>query len=93
MTHATIDRIELTQLKRPVSAHLRDNLHYTFAGFNILARFLDLLLIDQGQPHHVLGRLSLRLDSRGTRILEQIPVSAADRALIAHSNPEKLFRL
>jgi len=26
--------VELTQLKRPVSAYLRDNPHYTFAGFN-----------------------------------------------------------
>jgi predicted TIM-barrel fold metal-dependent hydrolase len=28
--------VEPTQLKRPVSAYLRDNLHYTFAGFNLL---------------------------------------------------------
>jgi predicted TIM-barrel fold metal-dependent hydrolase len=32
--------VELTRLKRPVSANLR----YTFAGFNFPATFLDLLL-------------------------------------------------
>jgi len=36
--------VELTQLKRPVSAYLLDNLHYTFAGFNFPPTFLDLLL-------------------------------------------------
>jgi predicted phosphodiesterase len=34
MQRVDVMPIELTRLKRPVSAYLRDNLHYTFAGFN-----------------------------------------------------------
>jgi uncharacterized protein len=44
MQRVDVMPVELTQLKRPVSAYLRDNLHYTFAGFNFLPTFLDLLL-------------------------------------------------
>ena len=33
--------VELTKLKHPASACLRDNLHYTFAGFNFLPTFLN----------------------------------------------------
>jgi predicted TIM-barrel fold metal-dependent hydrolase len=35
---------DLTGLKRPVSAYLRENVHYTFSGFNFTPTFLDLLL-------------------------------------------------
>jgi predicted TIM-barrel fold metal-dependent hydrolase len=34
----------MTKLNRPISAYLRDNIHYTFSGFNFMAAFLDLLL-------------------------------------------------
>jgi predicted TIM-barrel fold metal-dependent hydrolase len=90
-----VDRmpLELTQLKRPVSAYLRDNLHYTFAGFNFPATFLDLLL-EVG-----VSRIMFSADypyasmAKARAFLEQIPVSAADRARIAHGNAESLFRL
>ena len=90
-----VDRmpLELTQLKRPVSAYLRDNLHYTFAGFNFPATFLDLLL-EVG-----VSRIMFSADypyasmAEARAFLEQIPVSAADRARIAHGNAESLFRL
>ena len=35
---------EVTKLQRPVSAYLRENVHYTFSGFNFPPTFLDLLL-------------------------------------------------
>jgi hypothetical protein len=35
---------ELTGLDRPVGAYLRENVHYTFSGFNWTPAFLDLLL-------------------------------------------------
>ena len=35
---------EVTKLQRPVSAYLRENVHYTFGGFNFPPTFLDLLL-------------------------------------------------
>jgi len=83
----------VTKLERPVSAYLRQNVHYTFAGFNFPAAFLDLLLevgVDRimfsvDHPYHPMAH------SRA--FLEQIPVSAADRARIAHGNAEKLFGL
>src|SRR6201996_5658827 len=34
----------MTKLERPIGAYLRENVHYTFAGFNFPATFLDLLL-------------------------------------------------
>ena len=90
-----VDRmpVELTKLKRPVSAYLLDNLHYTFAGFNFPPTFLDLLL-EVG-----VSRIMFSADypyasmAEARAFLEQIPVSAADRARIAHGNAEKLFRL
>jgi predicted TIM-barrel fold metal-dependent hydrolase len=90
-----VDRmpIELTKLKRPVSAYLRDNLHYTFGGFNFPPTFLDLLL-EIG-----VSRIMFSADypygsmAKARAFLEQIPVSAADRAQIAHGNAERLFRL
>jgi uncharacterized protein len=33
----------ITGLKRPISAYLRENVHYTFAGFNFTPTFLDLM--------------------------------------------------
>ncbi len=34
----------MTKLKKPVTSYLRENVHYTFSGFNFPATFLDLLL-------------------------------------------------
>ena len=36
--------VELTKLERPVGSYLRENLHYTFGGFNWVQAFLDLVL-------------------------------------------------
>ncbi|WP_407149895.1 amidohydrolase family protein [Bradyrhizobium sp. ORS 86] len=93
MQRVDVMPVELTKLKRPVSAYLRDNLHYTFAGFNFPPTFLDLLL-EIG-----VSRIMFSADypyasmARARAFLEQIPVSAADRALIAHGNAEKLLGL
>jgi uncharacterized protein len=34
----------ITKLRRPITAYLRENIYYTFSGFDITATFLDLLL-------------------------------------------------
>ena len=34
---------EMTKLARPMGAYLRENVHYTFGGFNFPATFLNLL--------------------------------------------------
>jgi uncharacterized protein len=93
MQRVDVMPVELTRLNRPVSAYLRDNLHYTFAGFNFPPTFLNLLL-EIG-----VSRIMFSADypyasmTKARAFLEQIPVSAADRALIAHGNAEKLFRI
>ncbi len=81
----------MTTLKKPVSSYLRENVHYTFSGFNFPATFLDLLL-EVG-----VDRIMFSADhpyqsmAQAKAFLEQIPVSAADRERIAHGNAEKLF--
>lgn len=83
----------MTKLKRPVSDYLRQNVSYSFSGFNFHATFLALLC-EVG-----VDRIMFSVDhpyqsmAAGRAFLDQIPVSAADRERIAHSNAEKLFKL
>jgi predicted TIM-barrel fold metal-dependent hydrolase len=84
---------ELTKLERPVAAYLRENVHYTFGGFNFPATFLNLLL-EVG-----VSRIMFSVDhpygsmAEARAFLQQIPVSEADREAIAHGNAEKLLGL
>ncbi len=84
---------EMTKLERPVGDYLRQNIHYTFGGFNFPATFLDLLL-EVG-----VERIMFSVDypygsmAAARAFLEQLPVSAADRERIAHGNAETLFKL
>jgi predicted TIM-barrel fold metal-dependent hydrolase len=81
----------LTKLQRSLGDYLRQNIHYTFGGFNFPATFLDLLL-EVGAE-----RIMFSVDypygsmAQARAFLEQLPVSAADRERIAHGNAEKLF--
>jgi uncharacterized protein len=85
--------MQMTKLERPVAAYLRENVHYTFAGFNFTATFLDLLL-EVGVERimfscdHPYGSM---VEAR--TFLDRIPVSTADRVRIAHANAEQLFNL
>ena len=85
--------MELTKLDRPLGAYLRENVHYTFGGFNFPATFLDLLL-EVG-----VGRIMFSVDypygsmAEARAFLEQLPVTAADKERIAHGNAEQLFGL
>jgi predicted TIM-barrel fold metal-dependent hydrolase len=83
----------LTKLQRPLGAYLRENVHYTFAGFNFPATFLDLLLevgVDRimFSVDHPYGSMA-----EARAFLDQIPVSASDRERIAHGNAERLLSL
>jgi predicted TIM-barrel fold metal-dependent hydrolase len=83
----------MTKLKRTLGEYLRQNVHYTFGGFNFPATFLDLLLevgVDRimFSVDHPYGSMAA-----AKAFLEQLPVSAADKARIAHGNAEKLFGL
>jgi predicted TIM-barrel fold metal-dependent hydrolase len=81
----------MTKLQRPITSYLRENVYYTVSGFNFPATFLNLLL-EVGVPRimfsadHPYQSMTL-----ARAFLDQLPVSAADRARIAHGNAEKLF--
>jgi hypothetical protein len=85
--------MQVTKLNRPLAAYLRENVYYTFAGFNFPATFLDLLL-EVGTDRimfsvdHPYGSMA-----EARAFLDQIPVTAADRERIAHGNAERLFNL
>lgn len=83
----------VTKLERSVGEYLRENFHYTFAGFNFPAMFLNLLLevgIDRvmfsvDYPYVPMAECRAFLDS--------IPVAGTSKRLIANGNADKLFRL
>jgi uncharacterized protein len=83
----------VTKLKHPVSFYLRQNVHYTFSGFNFTPTFLDLFL-EVG-----VDRIMFSADhpyasmSRARSFLDQLPVSSSDRERIAHINAANLFRI
>jgi uncharacterized protein len=84
---------QLTKLQRPLGAYLRENVHYTFGGFNFPATFQNLVA-EVGverimfSADHPWGSMT-----EARAFLDKIPVSDADRARIAHGNAEKLFGL
>jgi len=85
--------MEMTKLARPLDAYLRENVHYTFGGFNFPATFLNL------QQEVGVGRIMFSVDypygsmTEARAFLEQLPVSGADKERIAHGNAEQLFHL
>jgi uncharacterized protein len=84
---------EITKLQRPIGDYFKQNVHYTFGGFNFPATFLDLLL-EVG-----VDRIMFSVDypygsmEEARSFLEHLPVSAEDREKIAHGNAEKLLGL
>jgi hypothetical protein len=84
---------ELTKLARPLAAYLRENVHYTFGGFNFPATFLNLLL--EVGPERIMFSADYPYGSmaEARAFLEHIPVSGADRERIAHGNAERLLGL
>lgn len=83
----------MTGLARPISAYLRENVHYTFSGFNYTATFLDLLL--QAGIERIMFSADYPYGSmaQARAFLDQLPVSTADRERIAHVNAERLLGL
>ena len=83
----------MTKLKRPVSSYLRENIHYTFSGFNFTPTFLDLLLQVGVERIMFSADYPYSPMSQARAFLDQLPVSPADRERIAHGNAERLLRL
>ena len=84
----------VTKLKRQYKDYLRENVHYTFSGFNFPPAFLDLFL-ELGGVDRMMFSADHPYQSmpQARAFLEQIPVSAEDKERIAHGNAEKLFKL
>ena len=81
----------MTKLQRPISAYLRENLHYTFSGFNFIPTFLDLLL-EVGTERIMFSADHPYASMPEARaFLDRLPVSTADRERIAHGNAERLL--
>lgn len=85
--------VAMTKLNRPISSYLRENVHYTFSGFNFTPTFLDLFL------QVGVDRIMFSADypyasmAQARAFLDQLPVSTGDRERIAHGNAEQLFGL
>jgi predicted TIM-barrel fold metal-dependent hydrolase len=81
----------MTKLKKPISAYLRENVHYTFSGFNFLPTFLELML--QVGVDRIMFSTDYPYQSmaEGRAFLDRLPVSDGDRDKIAHGNAERLF--
>ena len=83
----------MTKTNRTISAYLRENVHYTFSGFNFTPTFLDLLLqvgVDRilfSADHPYASMAQARA------FLDQLPVCAADKERISHGNAERLLGL
>jgi predicted TIM-barrel fold metal-dependent hydrolase len=83
----------MTKISCPISSYLRENIHYTFSGFNYTPTFLDLLL-EVG-----VDRIMFSADhpyssmAQARAFLDRLPVSPADRERIAHGNAERLLGL
>jgi len=84
----------MTKLKQPISAYLRQNVYYTFSGFNFLPNFIilesqmgieDRIMFSVDHPYGSMTEARL--------FLESLPISPADRDRIAHKNAERLFRM
>jgi len=80
-----------TGLKKPISAYLRENVHYTFAGFNFTAVFLQLLLEVGVERIMFSADHPYRPMAEARAFLDRLPVSPSDRERIAHGNAERLF--
>ena len=84
---------EVTKLSRPIGAYLRENLHYTFSGFNYLPTFLDLLLQVGVERIMFSADYPYASMAQARTFLDQLPMSPADRERIAHGNAERLLQL
>jgi uncharacterized protein len=84
----------VTKLARPISDYLRENVHYTFSGFNFAPTFLNLLL-ELGGVERIMFSADYPYQSmtQARAFLEQLPISPANKERIAHGNAEQLFRL
>ena len=91
-----IDRImspTLTKLDHPVADYLRENMYYSFSGFNFTPTFLNLYLQVGADRIMFSADYPYSPMAQARDFLDQLPVSPADKHKIAHGNAERLLRL
>ena len=84
---------EVTGLARSVGDYLRENVHYTFGGFNWTQAFLDLLLQVGAERIMFSADHPYASMEEARAFLDGLPVGPADRKKIAHGNAERLLGL
>lgn len=84
---------EATKLERSIGSYLRENLHYTFGGFNWVQAFLDLVLQVGAERVMFSADHPYASMAQARAFLDGLPVSPADKERIAHANAERLLRL
>jgi predicted TIM-barrel fold metal-dependent hydrolase len=84
---------ELTKLNHSVGTYLRENVYYSFGGFNYTHCFLDLLL-QVGIDRIVLSAdYPYKTMEEAMAFLDQLPISPMDKERIAHGNAERLLKI
>jgi predicted TIM-barrel fold metal-dependent hydrolase len=85
---------DITKLKQPISAYLRQNFHYTFSAFNYTQNFFDLMT-QMGVEDRIMFSADYPFGSmmEARLFLDSLPISPSDRELIAHGNAERLFKM
>lgn len=84
---------EMTNLDRFFADYLRANAYYTVAGFNYTAPFLALVL--QVGVDRIMFSTDYPYSSMAAAcaFLHNVPLSAADKARVAHGNAKALLPL
>jgi len=83
----------VTKLNHPVADYLRDNIYYTFSGFNFTPTFLNLYLQVGADRIMFSADYPYSTMAQARNFLDQLPVSLVDKNKIAHGNAERLLRL
>jgi len=83
----------MTKLNRSVASYLRENVYYSFSGFNYTQTFLNLYL--QVGADRIIFSADYPYSSmmQARAFLDQLPISKGDKERIAHGNAELLMRL
>ncbi len=84
---------EVTKLDRSAGDYLRENVYYTFSGFNFTQTFLDLYLEVGADRIMFSADYPYGSMAQARAFLDQLPVSPADKEKIAHGNAERLLRM
>ncbi len=85
--------MRVTKLDRSIGSYLRENIYYTFSGYTYIPNFLDLYL-QVGASRILLSTdYPLLPMERSLTFLYNLPISPAEKHMIAHGNTERLLKI